>query len=295
MSNEIGPEKQVLDTERNELLHQLEEWLEVPMVVLGFAWLGLFIVEVIWGLNRMLEVIGTVIWIIFILDFAVRFSVAPSKLSFLKGNWLGALSLLAPGLRVLRFARALRLLRLARVTRGLQLLRIVSSMNRGMRALGASMGRRGFGYVVALTILVTVMGAAGMYAFERDVAQTLSQGPGGASGASGASSMGEGQTGLYNYSTSLWWTAMLMTTLGSDYSPITPEGRVLAFILALYAFAVFGYVTATLATFFIGRDTGSQEEIVARSQSMEELHAQVVALRAEVRALSRRIEGTTGT
>ncbi len=35
-----------------------------------------------------------------------------------------------------------------------------------MRALGASMGRRGFGYVVALTMIVTLAGAAGMYAFE---------------------------------------------------------------------------------------------------------------------------------
>lgn len=60
------------------------------------------------------------------------------------------------------------------------------------------------------------------------------------------------ESGLHNYSAAFWWTAMLMTTMGSDYSPKTPEGQVLCFFLALYAFAVFGYVTATLATFFIG-------------------------------------------
>lgn len=37
-----------------------------------------------------------------------------------------------------------------------------------MRALGASMGRRGFGYVIALALLVTFAGAAGMYAFEKE-------------------------------------------------------------------------------------------------------------------------------
>jgi len=48
---------------------------------------------------------------------------------------------------------------------------------------------------------------------------------------------------------------MIMTTMGSQYWPQTPEGRMLCLFLALYAFAVFGYVTAAIATFFIGLDT----------------------------------------
>ncbi len=59
-----------------------------------------------------------------------------------------------------------------------------------------------------------------------------------------------------------------MTTMGSDYSPKTPEGRVLCFFLALYAFAVFGYVTATLATFFIGRDADDDEAELAGAKSV---------------------------
>jgi len=43
--------KPTLDQERSEVLQQLEDWLETPMLVLGFAWLGLFIVELVWGLN----------------------------------------------------------------------------------------------------------------------------------------------------------------------------------------------------------------------------------------------------
>jgi len=60
--------------------------------------------------------------------------------------------------------------------------------------------------------------------------------------------------GIHDYGTALWWTAMLMTTMGSAYWPQTGEGRILCVLLALYAFAVFGYVTATLATFFVSRD-----------------------------------------
>lgn len=33
--------KPALDHERSEVLQQLEDWLETPMLVLGFAWLGL--------------------------------------------------------------------------------------------------------------------------------------------------------------------------------------------------------------------------------------------------------------
>lgn len=65
-------EKQALEKERNEVLHQLEDWLEIPMLVLGFVWLALFIIEIIWGLNSLLEAFSITIWIIFILDFLLK-------------------------------------------------------------------------------------------------------------------------------------------------------------------------------------------------------------------------------
>jgi voltage-gated potassium channel len=69
--------------------------------------------------------------------------------------------------------------------------------------------------------------------------------------------------GLRTYGDALWWTAMMITTIGSGYFPRSAEGRVLCFLLALYWFAVFGYVTATLATFFVGRDAASNESELA--------------------------------
>lgn len=256
-------EKRQLNKERNEVLEQLEDLLETPMLLLGFGWLALLIVELIWGLNPLLEVISNAIWIAFILDFALRFFLAPHKIAYLKQNWLTVLSLLLPALRVFRISRVLRILR---ATRGLRLVRVISSLNRGMSALRASMNRRGFGYVVALTLVVTLVGAAGMYAFESNTPE------GG---------------GLNNYGAALWWTAMLMTTMGSEYWPQTPEGRVLCFILSLYAFAVFGYVTATLATFFVGRDAENEEAEVAGAKSIAALHEEIAALRADIQALNR--------
>ena len=260
-----APDEEALERERYELLQRLEDRLETPMLVLAFAWLALLVVELIWGESRLFEIIGTIIWVVFILNFGVELVLAPHKVAYLKRNWLTAISLLIPALRIFRVFRVFRLLRLARAGRGLRLLRLVSSLNRSMHALGASLSRRGFGYVIALTVLVTFAGAAGMYAFEN--------GPRG---------------GLNSYGEALWWTAMVMTTMGSQYWPQTVEGRVLCVFLALYAFAVFGYVTATLATFFVGRDAENNEAELAGAKQLAALREEVIALRGDIRALSRR-------
>jgi len=260
-----APGKEALERERYELLQRLEDWLETPMLVLGFAWLALLVVELIWGESPSFEIIGTIIWVIFILTFAVEFVLAPHKVVYLKSNWLTVISLLIPALRIFRVFRVFRLLRLARAGRSLRLLRVVSSLNRVMHALGASLSRRGFGYVLTLTVLVAFAGAAGMYAFENEA-------PG----------------GLKSYGEALWWTAMVMTTMGSQYWPQTVEGRLLCVFLALYAFAVFGYVTATLATFFVGRDAENDEAELAGAKQLAALQEEVIALRDDIRALSRR-------
>jgi voltage-gated potassium channel len=253
------------EEERWKVLHDLERWAETPMTVLGFVWLALLVAELTRGLSPLLATAGTVIWVVFVFDFVLRFALAPRKAVFLRRNWLTAISLVVPAIR---FARALRALRGLRFLGRVRLVKVVGGLNRGMRALGKSVGRRHFGYVLGLTSLVTLTGAAGMYAFERDV-------PGG---------------GFDDFGSALWWTAMMITTLGSEHWPRTGEGRALCFLLALYAFSVFGYVTATLATYFVGRDAENTEGEIAGAASIASLQAEIAAMREEIRALG----GTRG-
>lgn len=250
---------------RYATLLRFQARLEVPMIVLAFVWLALFIVEAVWGARRWMEVAGWVIWAAFIVEYVVGFLLAPDKWIYVRKNWLKAVALLAPALRMLRMVRVLRLARAARLARGARVLRIVSSLNRGMRALGRTLGRRGAPYVVALTLLVTLAGAAGMYAFENEPT---------------------GPQGFAGFADALWWTAMIMTTMGSAYWPQTDAGRVLCVLLSLYAFAVFGYVTALLASFFIGRDveTGGLQgkEVKQLAEEIRELRAALEARAAAV-------------
>lgn len=243
--------------QRLQLLRRLDAAMEWPMLLLGLAWLGLLVYELVRGESRTLEALGIAIWVVFILDFLLKLVLAPDKGHFFRSNWLTVLALVLPALRAFRIVRAVRAVRAARAVRGLRLARVLTSLNRGMRALGSTMRRRGFGYVTALSLAVAFVGAAGMQAFE--------------SGAPGGR--------LDSYGEALWWTAMILTTMGSESWPQTPEGRLLCLVLSLYAFAVFGYVTATLATFFIGRDAANGQAEVASEASVR-------ALRREIRDLT---------
>jgi voltage-gated potassium channel len=248
------------DHQRWKALRQLDDWLDTPMIVLSAAWVAIVLIKLTTGGNRLLATIGTIIWIVFLAEFALRLTLAPKKLPFLKHNWLTAIARLAPALRL--FA-VFRFLRAARALRGFRLVKIVGATNRSMNALRRTLERRKFGYVLGLTLLVLGLGAAGMLSFEpaREV-------PGGFS----------------SYGDALWWTAMLLTSIGSQYWPATTEGRLLTVLLSLYGFATFGYITPTFASYFVGRDAQQKDGPVAGSDEIRQLLNEVRRLRGEIQA-----------
>ena len=246
------------DTQRWITLRQLDRWLDTPMALLGLLWLGLVVIELTAGSSRLLDTLGTAIWVIFIAEFLLRLALAPVKWRFLKGNWLTLLALVVPALRTLRI---LRVARAARALRGIRLVKIAGAANRSMNALRKSLNRRGAGYVAGLTILVLALGAAGMFSFEP------------ASHVDG---------GFASYPHALWWTAMLLTTIGSDYWPVTTEGRIMALLLSIYALAMLGYIAAAFASFFIGREAEQSASPIAGNKEIDRLSRQVAALRAKL-------------
>jgi voltage-gated potassium channel len=260
-----------LHHERWELLQQIDRALDKPLIALSFVWLGLLIYDFTQnGLSPLLQTISYGIWAIFILDFVLGIIIAPRKVEYLRRNWLTAVSLVLPALRAFRIFQAFRLLRAARATRSLNLVRLLTSVNRGMRTLSNTLGRRGIGFVVALTTIITFAGAAGMYAFESPAALAQAN---------------IDARGLPSYGEAVWWTAMIMTTMGSEYWPQTAEGRILGWLLALYAFAIFGYITATIASFFVGQDTSAQAQSTAPTADTTALRDEIAALRQELALL----------
>lgn len=244
--------------ERWRTLRQLDDWLRTPMLLLSLAWLVIVVIELTSGTGDLIAMIGTAIWILFILEFLLRFALAPEKIPFLRSNWLTVIALIVPALRLFR---AFALFRAARALRGLRLVKIVGTANRSMNALRSTLKRRQFGYVAGLTLLVLLLGAAGMLNFEpeREVAG-----------------------GFTSYGDALWWTGMLIASIGTDFWPASLEGRTLSALLALYGLAVFGYITATFASFFIGSDLRPDKAPADESE--------LAALRNEIRALRLAVE-----
>jgi voltage-gated potassium channel len=247
--------KQTLIHERKKLLISIERVLEGPMNFLGFVWLVLLVMELTWKLSRPLEYLSVTIWITFILFFILQLIVAPVKKTFFKKNWFVALSLIVPALRVFRVFRMFRLLK---GLRSIRLIKIISSLNRTLKSLAATMKKHAFGYVMILTLIMTFAGAAGMYALENP------------------------KPGFDSYGMALWWTSMRVVTSNNEFNPSTPEGRGLALIITIFGYTIFGYLTASFASFFIGLDT--------KKQNLANETKELQALRKEVTLLSKKID-----
>lgn len=242
------------------VLQTLDELLDGPLNVLSLVWLGLLLLELLGDSPAWAGPLSDLIWGVFLLDFLLSLTLAPDKAAYLRRNWLSALSLLAPALRFLRVFRGVRVWQAARLTRGTRLLRILTRLNRGLRTLQRTFRRRRFGFVLLATLLVMLAGAAGMASFEQGTPGTP-----------------------HSYIEWVYWAAMVLMSLGPEVWPQTGEGKVLTALLGLFGFTVFGYITATLASAFVGADQegGGMDEDTSNAALLRELRA----LRAEVAAL----------
>jgi voltage-gated potassium channel len=243
--------------QRWELMQRLSDWLDALLTALALLMLALMVAELALPLSpawaRRVNQAETAIWALFVVDFLLELTLAPSKVSYLKRNWLTAVSVLLPTLR------AVRVLRVARALRGMSLLRLLTALNRGTRALGHVVQRGQFGYVLLLTLIVVATAAAGAYYLEHDEPAALIRTPGDA----------------------VWWAATLVTTMNSPLETVTAEGMIVSLLLRVFALGVSGYVTAVIAVYLLGTPRPAQEHPE---------DAELAALRAEVAALRGLIE-----
>lgn len=137
---------------------------------------------------------------------------------------------------------AARLLRLARV------FRLGVAVSLAMRRARAMLQHRQFHFVALLAVVAVVLGGVAIYSVE-----------GGPDGH--IHSIGDG----------IWWAIVTATTVGyGDISPVTTEGRIIATALMLLGIGVIGAFTATVASFFVQQDEGSDlAEILARLERIE--------------------------
>ncbi|WP_166395115.1 potassium channel family protein [Rubrobacter marinus] len=242
---------------REDLRRRLDRYLDLPLALASVLLILIAVIELggepsgPW--SGRLMVLGWVLWGLFFAEFVAKFVLAPNKRAYLKHHPLDLLVLLVP------FLRFLRVLRVLRATRAFPVFRLLVFGGRGSGAALVLLRRRRLGQLALVSVIVVLIGAAAGFALE--------------AGAPGAV--------ITDLGDALWWSAALLTTVGSELYPVTAAGRVLGFLLMLYAVGVFSYLIASVASILVGLDAGEarQEEAPPRGKSVRITADEVETLR----------------
>lgn len=200
--------------------------------------------------NALLDQVDFLVCMVFLMDFAVSFSRAQSKLQYLKWGWIDLVSSI-PMLDAFRVGRAVRIIRILRV------LRAVRSTRRLMvyflqERKGTSIAAL---VMIALTLLV----------FSAVAVLQLENAP---------------DSNIKTPEDAIWWAYSTITTVGyGDKYPVTAEGRIVAVLLMTIGVGLFVAVTGFLASLFVGPDLKKEDS------DIQQLTKEIRALRQEVEKL----------
>lgn len=224
---------------------RLFAWLQPVVVVAAILTLPLTIAEVNGQEGNAFVLADWIVWLVFVVEYAVGFAVSQNRRRYVSSAWLGLVVVIVsfPLLPSL-FALA----RLARIARLFRLVRLVAFGARAIPALKASLGRRGLLYVLGLFVLLIVMSGALI-------------------------SVAEPETVHGNMWDGMWWAIVTATTVGyGDISPATLPGRAIAVALMLFGIGLTATLAASVAAFFVRTDQGSERyEVTSRLERLERL------------------------
>ncbi len=244
-----------MDLERRTHLYaRVERATELPMLVLAAAMAPLILVPLL------LDLPATVEWALYVGDWVIWGVFAVE---------LGVKTYLSPDRRRYLISHWYDVvIVLIPFLRPLRLLRLIAVFSRLGFTSKSILGRRGLGYVLIFGV-VSMVGIAGLVlVFERQ----------------------DGSALITSFPTALWWAAATVTTVGyGEIVPITWGGRGLGVLLMIVGIGLFGIFTANVAAFFVEDD---KEQ--AASEDRAVLLSEVRALRDEVAALRRSLDGAPG-
>jgi voltage-gated potassium channel len=226
VSEPLGDRLELDDQEPSERERRavlVEQRLDIPMAVLALVWALLVAYELIAPPDQrgVLATVSTVIWVIFLAEFALKLAISGHPGRFLVRHWPSVFFLLLPALRMLRVLRALRAVRL------LPAARVLGSSYRAVgTARGLLQGRLQF--LLTLSAVVIFGGGQLVLVLER------------------------GRTGaIETLGDALWWSANLVIGGNVVHEPVTLAGRLLSLVLSAYAIVVFASLAATIGAYFV--------------------------------------------
>jgi voltage-gated potassium channel len=237
---------------------RIGQTVELLMTALAVVFLVLLIAQYTMDLSpratRRVNLALTLIWAAFGIDFFVRLALAPNKMQFLRNDWIAAVALVIP------FLRVLRIFTIARAAPTVQLSGIVSGGKRGTDWLHHTLGLHPALYIGLLTLFLMALSSAGMYGIEHT----------------------HPDANIVSLSDSIWWTTATLTTIGSELYPVSSEGRMLAIFIMVYSLGFAGYVAGTFAAALLGVGPAGQMAPPADSETLKDLREEIHALRRQL-------------
>lgn len=228
-----------------------ERRTEWPLTLLALVFLVAYAVSVLYPdlpapFEVVANVVSTVTWICFALDYVVRLVLAEHRWAFVRAHPLDLAVLALPVLRPLR---------------ALRLVIVLTAIDRRVR--GSFRGKAAT-YVAGSAVFVVFVGALAVLDAER--------------GAPGAT--------ITSFGDALWWALTTVTTVGyGDELPVTVSGRLVAAGMMLAGIVLLGVVTASLASWFVEKLEEVRGEEQETQDSLDALVTEVRELRREVREL----------
>jgi len=235
------PKKETLNTShREELLHRLERYTEMPLLIFAFAMIPLLVGPLVWEMSPQEEstfiMLDYFLWAIFAVDLIIKLVISPHRLNYLRRHWLEVLVVVVP------FFRPLRILRIFIF---------------GSRAWVGARRLVNVDFIIIYGIGLVIIAATVVASVE---------------GGEGAS--------IHSFADAFWWAVVTITTVGyGDMVPVTPVGRAIAFILMLGGIAFFSGITANLASFLVKSHDTEKKAVSQLVKEVEGLRQEIAKLR----------------
>lgn len=239
-------------TEPDAAISRSDRWTrrtEYPLASLAVLFLAAYAWPILQStlshpLRQLCAVVVYVSWAMFAVDYVGRFALAGKKRTFVWHNLLDLASIALPVLRPLRLLRLVALIRI---------------LNR--KATASLQGRVAI-YVGSTVVLIVFVAALAVLDAER----------------------GKPHANINSFGDALWWSVTTVMTVGyGDRYPVTLAGRFVAVGLMLGGIALLGVVTASIASWLIGRVRDAEASAEARlNRHLEDLRAEIAELKTLV-------------
>ncbi|TLM98523.1 MAG: potassium channel family protein [Actinobacteria bacterium] len=232
------------------------------LTVLSLAIMALLLLPLNPATEQLLRVYDNAICVVFLGDFAIRITRAPSRSEYFlrEGGWLDLLGSI-PSLGFFKYSAILRLARLSRLAR---ITRLVREQNR--REIIDDVLTHRSQYAAFITcfgaLLVLVISSVLVLGFESRAAEA----------------------NITSGGDALWWALVTITTVGyGDRYPITFGGRVVAFTVMLAGVGIIGALASMLASVLVSPAPASAPDETPTHDADTALELR--AVREELRAL----------